>query len=203
MGRRYYTVRSGMLAPPFRETRCMADPYRPLRVPLHDTVITRGLRQHVTRWPGEDPEPLILLHGWMDTGDTFQFLVDAMPARRTFVAPDWRGFGRSEWPADGYWFPDYYGDLDALLDRLCAGRARHADRSQHGRQYRDLVSPASGPSACAAPSASRDSGSRARIPSRRRVATANGCDSCASRRSSRASRPLRPSPTFSSAAIRA
>ncbi len=121
MGRRYYTLRSGMLAPPFRETRCMVDPYRPLRKPLHDTVTTRGLRQHVTRWTGEDPEPLILLHGWMDTGDTFQFLVDAMPARHTFVAPDWRGFGRSEWPADGYWFPDYYGDLDALLDRFSPG----------------------------------------------------------------------------------
>ena len=118
MGRRYYTLRSGMLAPPFRETRCMVDPYRPLRKPLHDTVSTRGLRQHVTRWTGEDPEPLMLLHGWMDTGDTFQFLVDAMPTRHTFVAPDWRGFGRSEWPADGYWFPDYYGDLDALLDRF-------------------------------------------------------------------------------------
>jgi pimeloyl-ACP methyl ester carboxylesterase len=34
------------------------------------------------------------------------------------VAPDLRGFGRSEWPADGYWFPDYCADLDALLDRL-------------------------------------------------------------------------------------
>ena len=58
----------------------------------------------------------MLLHGWMDTGDTFQFLVDAMSDRHSFVAPDWRGFGRTEWPADGYWFPDYFADLDALLD---------------------------------------------------------------------------------------
>ena len=76
----------------------------------------RGLRHHVTRWPGTGPETLVLLHGWMDTGDTFQFLVDAMSDRHAFVAPDWRGFGRTEWPADGYWFPDYFGDLDALLD---------------------------------------------------------------------------------------
>lgn len=58
----------------------------------------------------------MLLHGWLDTGDTFQFLVDEMSQQHEFVAPDWRGFGRSEWPADGYWFPDYFGDLDALLD---------------------------------------------------------------------------------------
>jgi pimeloyl-ACP methyl ester carboxylesterase len=34
------------------------------------------------------------------------------------VAIDMRGFGRTQWPADGYWFPDYLADLDALLDRL-------------------------------------------------------------------------------------
>jgi pimeloyl-ACP methyl ester carboxylesterase len=73
---------------------------------------------HLTRWPGADPHPIVLLHGFMDTGDTFQFLVDELPASRSFVAPDWRGFGRSDWPADGYWFPDYFGDLDALLEML-------------------------------------------------------------------------------------
>jgi pimeloyl-ACP methyl ester carboxylesterase len=61
---------------------------------------------------------VILLHGWMDTGDTFQFLADAMSDRWTLVAPDLRGFGRTEWAAGGYWFPDYYADLDALLDLL-------------------------------------------------------------------------------------
>jgi pimeloyl-ACP methyl ester carboxylesterase len=118
VGRRYYTLGSGMLAHPFRETWYMADPYQPLRAPLHDSVVVRGLRQHVTRWSGEDPEPLFLLHGWMDTGATFQFLVDALSTRRTCIAFDWRGFGRSEWPADGYWFPDYYADLDALLEQF-------------------------------------------------------------------------------------
>jgi pimeloyl-ACP methyl ester carboxylesterase len=34
------------------------------------------------------------------------------------VALDWRGFGRSEWPTEGYWFPDYLADLDAVLDQL-------------------------------------------------------------------------------------
>ena len=94
----------------------MTDAYEPKRRPVHEQVVVRGLRHHVTRWPGEDGELLVLLHGWMDTGDTFQFLVDELSPRHACVAPDWRGFGRSEWPAEGYWFPDYLGDLDAMLD---------------------------------------------------------------------------------------
>ncbi len=95
--------------------------YEPQRPPCHEQVLVRGLRHHVTRWPGTGPELLVLLHGWMDTGETFQFLVDSLSGRRTCVAPDWRGFGRTEWPADGYWFPDYFGDLDALIDRWSPG----------------------------------------------------------------------------------
>ena len=35
---------------------------------------------------------------------------------RYVIAPDWRGFGLSETGgADAFWFPDYLGDLDALL----------------------------------------------------------------------------------------
>jgi pimeloyl-ACP methyl ester carboxylesterase len=32
------------------------------------------------------------------------------------IAPDWRGFGLSEWTREGYWFPDYYADLETLID---------------------------------------------------------------------------------------
>jgi len=31
------------------------------------------------------------------------------------IAPDWRGFGDSDWNSDGYWFPDYLGDLQAII----------------------------------------------------------------------------------------
>src|SRR5512139_4109942 len=101
----------------------MTDPYLPRRAPQSVDLAVRGLRHHVTCWPGSDPEPVFLLHGWMDTGDTFQFLVAALPDRYTVVAPDWRGVGRSAWPADGYWFADYYADLEALLDHFAPGLA--------------------------------------------------------------------------------
>ncbi len=62
--------------------------------------------------------PIVLLHGFQDCGDTWQFLVDCLPDECSFVAPDWRGFGGTEWAPGGYWYPDYLADLEALLDIL-------------------------------------------------------------------------------------
>ena len=75
----------------------------------------RHLRYHVRTW-GEPRAPkMFLLHGWMDVSASFQFLVDCLERQWYVIAPDWRGFGLTEWARDGYWFPDYYADLDALL----------------------------------------------------------------------------------------
>lgn len=110
--------------------------YTPRRAPRSRFVAVRSLRYHLQEWgdaalasPGRPP--LVLLHGWMDVGASFQFTVDALARAdgfdRWIVAPDWRGFGRTEGPpgADAYWFPDYLGDLDALLDAI-APADRHA-----------------------------------------------------------------------------
>jgi pimeloyl-ACP methyl ester carboxylesterase len=93
--------------------------YQVLRAPRHETLRVRGLDMHLMRWGPKasgSVSPIFLLHGWLDTGDTFQFMVDALQRDWPLVALDWRGFGRSEWPREGYWFPDYLGDLDALLE---------------------------------------------------------------------------------------
>ncbi len=79
----------------------------------------RGLAYHVRRWPGDAARRMVLLHGWMDVSASFQFLVDALAGDWDVYAPDWRGYGLSEWPrADCYWFPDYLADLDALLEAI-------------------------------------------------------------------------------------
>jgi pimeloyl-ACP methyl ester carboxylesterase len=89
------------------------------RTPWLETVSVRGLR-HQLRWWGErSANPVVLLHGWMDTSATWQFLVDSLPPDWSCVAPDWRGFGGTEWPVEGYWFADYFADLEALLDQVC------------------------------------------------------------------------------------
>jgi len=85
-------------------------------------VVARGLRHRVLRWGSAEGEPIVLLHGFQDCADTFQFLVDAMPRTFQFIAPDWRGFGGSERNDSPYWFADYLGDLEALLDQLSPAR---------------------------------------------------------------------------------
>ncbi|HTD90091.1 MAG TPA: alpha/beta hydrolase [Burkholderiales bacterium] len=75
----------------------------------------RGIRHHVRLWGDAARPKLFLLHGWMDVSASFQFLVDAFRREWLVIAPDWRGFGLSEWAREGYWFQDYYADLDALM----------------------------------------------------------------------------------------
>lgn len=79
-------------------------------------LVVRGLRHRVLRWGPVDATPWILLHGFQDCADTFQFLVDALPRSWQFVAPDWRGFGGTAHTRGPYWFPDYLADLEALLE---------------------------------------------------------------------------------------
>jgi len=121
----------------------MTSPYQPRREARSTFVPLRGLRYHVQQWGDASlatPErpPLVMVHGWMDVGASFQFVVDALAHAEGFdrwvLAPDWRGFGRTDAPhADSYWFPDYLGDLDALLDALApAGPVDLAGHSMGG-----------------------------------------------------------------------
>ncbi len=102
--------------------------YQPLRPARSTFVNIRRLRYHVHQWGDATlatPKrpPLVLMHGWMDVGASYQFLVDALTQAEGFerwvLAPDWRGFGLTLTPdADTYWFPDYLADLEALLDTI-------------------------------------------------------------------------------------
>jgi len=76
----------------------------------------RGIDYAVHEWGEADAPKLICLHGWGDTGATFQFFADELDRDWHIVAPDWRGFGDSGRNQGVYWFPDYLADLDALLD---------------------------------------------------------------------------------------
>jgi pimeloyl-ACP methyl ester carboxylesterase len=77
----------------------------------------RGLRLHVRHWGREGAPKLFMAHGWMDMSASFQFVVDALQGDWHVIAPDWRGFGLSQRSgSDTYWFPDYFADLEAILD---------------------------------------------------------------------------------------
>jgi pimeloyl-ACP methyl ester carboxylesterase len=88
------------------------------RTPRSHVVDVRGLDYHVLEWGDADAPARVLLHGWMDVAASFQFVVDAFAGRFRAIAPDWQGFGRTGWRADGYWFQDYVADLDCLLEAL-------------------------------------------------------------------------------------
>ncbi|TXI67277.1 MAG: alpha/beta hydrolase [Limnohabitans sp.] len=103
--------------------------YQVLRSSTSTFVSLRGCRYHLLQWGHADTSepPLVLAHGWMDVGASWQFMVDALSDafvhKRRIIAFDWRGYGLTESPTtDSYWFPDYLGDLDALLDILSPGR---------------------------------------------------------------------------------
>jgi pimeloyl-ACP methyl ester carboxylesterase len=85
-------------------------------------VQLRGLRYHCRCWGKEGAPLLFMLHGWMDVSGSFQFLVDSLRGGWRVIAPDWRGFGLTEWANGGsYWFPDYFADLDWLLEHFQPG----------------------------------------------------------------------------------
>ena len=75
----------------------------------------RGVDYHVNEWGDPQSRPLVMLHGWGDCGASFRFTVEALQQDWHVIAPDWRGFGDSGHNPEGYWFPDYLADLDALL----------------------------------------------------------------------------------------
>ena len=82
-------------------------------------LCVRALRYHLREWGEPGAPQLLLLHGWMDVSASFQFVVDAFSRDWHVIAPDWRGFGLSERGAgDCYWFPDYLGDLEAIVDAV-------------------------------------------------------------------------------------
>ncbi len=96
-------------------------PMKPFR---SEFLSIRGLRYHCSHWGDEQAPMLFMMHGWMDCSASFQFVVDALQKEWHVIAPDWRGFGLSEnTGADCYWFPDYLGDLDAILQHYSPDQA--------------------------------------------------------------------------------
>jgi pimeloyl-ACP methyl ester carboxylesterase len=67
---------------------------------------------------GGDGPPLLLVHGWPETWYAWRFLMPALAKDFTVIAPDQRGIGLSDKPADGYDTATIAGDLVALMDAL-------------------------------------------------------------------------------------
>ena len=90
--------------------------YRPRIAASANALDIRGVRYCIHEWGDKSSRPVFYLHGWADTGSTFQFVADVLGADWRIIAPDWRGFGQSARGAASYWFPDYLADLHAILE---------------------------------------------------------------------------------------
>ena len=108
-------------------------PYAELRPGRTRLVPVRNVQYQLREWGDASlvtpQRPLLVLtHGWMDVGASFQFIVDELarlegPTRHV-IALDWRGYGGStSGGVDAFWFHDYLGDLDTVLDLLAPGAA--------------------------------------------------------------------------------
>ncbi len=108
-------------------------PYQPKTQMRRQIQNIRGIDYSINEWGDPDAPLLVYLHGWADTGSTFQFVVDQFKHDWRIVAPDWRGFGRSSQSGSGYWFPDYLADLHAVLEHYSpAASARLVGHSMGG-----------------------------------------------------------------------
>ncbi len=109
--------------------------YQILRSSISRFQRIRTHNYHLLEWgqPTPGKPSIVMVHGWMDVGASFQFVVDALESThlkgRHIIAPDWRGYGRTHHvnntagncqgeDTDNYWIPDYMADLDFLIDAI-------------------------------------------------------------------------------------
>jgi pimeloyl-ACP methyl ester carboxylesterase len=86
--------------------------------PSTSTLSIRGIKHTVYQWGDSNKPTLFMVHGWMDSGATFQFIAPYLVDNFHVIALDLRGYGNTEHVPTGYWFPDYLADLDAFLQHF-------------------------------------------------------------------------------------
>ena len=83
-----------------------------------------GLKIHCLEWGEPNDDPLVLVHGWRDHAQSWNYFVHALQKKVQrplwIIAPDCRGHGDSGWVGTGgyYYFPDYLHDLDCVIHSL-------------------------------------------------------------------------------------
>ena len=82
----------------------------------HEFVDAGGLRTHVAL-AGEG-SPVLLLHGWPQHWYLWRQVIPLVAPHARVIAPDFRGFGWTDAPSDGYAKDQLKRDMLALLDEL-------------------------------------------------------------------------------------
>jgi haloacetate dehalogenase len=85
-------------------------------------TVVNGIRMHYVR-AGDGPL-VVLLHGWPQTNHCWRHVLPELAKRHTVVAPDLRGYGRTDKPTTGYDKRTMASDVSALIAALGFETAR-------------------------------------------------------------------------------
>jgi pimeloyl-ACP methyl ester carboxylesterase len=80
--------------------------------------LSNGISLHYAHQGPASGPALVLLHGFTDSWFSFSRVLPLLPPELRVIAPDLRGHGDSERPADGYRTTDLAGDVIGLMDAL-------------------------------------------------------------------------------------
>jgi pimeloyl-ACP methyl ester carboxylesterase len=102
-------------------------------------VPANGLRLNLHRFEPDSAHAtgltVLVLHGFLDSGSTWEHVAEPLArAGHEVLAPDLRGYGDSDRVGAGgyYHFPDYVGDVAALVDQLDRKRLALVGHSMGG-----------------------------------------------------------------------
>ena len=84
-----------------------------------------GLNHQFYFWRKPKKPKLFLFHGWLDCGASFEFLCEFLKENFYCIAPDLRGYGKSEWSKSplGYFFYEYIADLHKIFEHFSPHQA--------------------------------------------------------------------------------
>jgi len=98
---------------------------------LESTATVNDLRMHYLR-AGDGP-PLFLLHGWPQTSHCWHKVLEPLAETHTVIAPDLRGYGRTDKPKSGYDKRTMAADVAALAEHLGFAKVAVAGHDRGGR----------------------------------------------------------------------
>jgi pimeloyl-ACP methyl ester carboxylesterase len=90
-----------------------------------------GLRMHCLR--GGDGPPVFLLHGWPQTSHCWHRVAGTLAETHTVIAPDLRGYGRTDKPVGGYDKRTMAADVAGLAEQLGFERVAVVGHDRGGR----------------------------------------------------------------------
>ncbi|HWC79391.1 MAG TPA: alpha/beta hydrolase [Pseudonocardiaceae bacterium] len=94
-------------------------------------ALVNGLRMHYLR-AGEGPA-IVLLHGWPQHSHCWHRVLPELATTHTVIAPDLRGYGRTDKPTTGFDKRTMAADVAALLDHLGFASASVVGHDRGGR----------------------------------------------------------------------